>query len=205
LSSLRLRRSTNPGATYPSGGFRRKVARELTMSRKAIPFSRLGRGVPLERRRGGGGVAESDAGADEEAEADDPAGVGIGRRDEDEARADEDAADRRRQARSVAVLEPAGGNHREGEDEAADGVGVVQRREVPVEGAGAAGLDGTPDGALEDAPGVEDTQGQVDACPRRRYDLPPVDDLPLRHSSTPPPCRLKVFSQDAEWNWNHDR
>jgi hypothetical protein len=59
-------------------------------------------------------------------------------------------------------LNPPGQDHGEGEHEAADGIGIIQSGDIPIESA-SAGIDGFLDGQPKDAPGIENSQRQVDS------------------------------------------
>ena len=122
----------------------------------------LFRAEPFDRGRRRGGVAQADARAGQDAEPDDhrPDEVRPPQAGDDEARAAEDRARRGDDPRTEAVLEAAGGDHDEGETGDGDGIGQGRHRPRPAE---AAVLNRFRQLLAEHAPGVEDTQGQVEA------------------------------------------
>ena len=120
----------------------------------------LGGRKPLQRGRRGRRVAEADADARQHAEAEQPEAVAVRGRDEHEARADQQAADGGGEARAEFVLAAAGQDHREGEDQAAQRVGIVELFGFPAEL--------LFDGALEQAPSVENAEREVDASAGER-------------------------------------
>lgn len=144
----------------------------------------LGR-EPLERRRGGGGVAETEAGAGQDAEAGDPGCVAVGVAHEAEAGADQDAADQRGLSRADLVLAFAGKDHGKSKSETAKSIRVVDGTQAPLERIGAAFFDGRLDGTLEDTPGIQHPERQVDSGSGHDY-LPPLVRCCFGHAFIPP-------------------
>ncbi len=122
---------------------------------------------PLERRRRRSGVAETDSHAGQDTKTEDPCPVIGGLGNQHEADTDHQAADNCGDAGTESILKLAGDDHRKREHQAADGVGVVDRRHVPVKGSGASSLDRFGDCTLENTPGIENTEGQVDTGTRQ--------------------------------------
>ncbi len=131
--------------------------------------TRFGRREPLEGRRGGGGIAEAETGAGEKPETDDPGPVAGRLGDHDKAGTDQQTTEDGGNPRAELILALAGQDHGKGEGQAGRGVRVVDRGGVPGEGALPSLGDRLGNRALEDAPGIEDTQRQVDTGARQGH------------------------------------
>ena len=143
---------------------------------------------PLERRRCCCRVGESDAGPHANSKPEHPAKVRRGLGYPDEAQADQETPDHCRDTRPILVLYLSANDHHAGEHDAADGIGIIERRSIPLEGIRPFSLDGLFNSPLEQAPRIKHAQRQVNPCPGSRDDQA-LPFLQIRHRPSPKTCK----------------